>query len=619
MMRVKYNDARHRRKGESMKQFRNRLTLIMLILIGLSMLGAGLAMVKVFKQSHIQLLEDNMIREIRLLQTMMDFPDTDSPDAVEYYTNRSLQLEELSDARVTFITKDGRVIGDSESNPVTMDNHAYREEVLEAEKTGKGSTIRRSSTLGQDMLYVALPVKVGDSFDGFVRLSLSLSQVDKGVRQGWTVMGIGLAILFLAASLLSIRVAKGLTSPLEKITRVARRIARLEYDARVNINRKDEIGQLAKAINGMADSLQTQVRTIRDNEDLLQSVLNNMTGGIVMVNGSGHIMLINRAAERMLGVDAEVITGKSYRELKQHYELTKLMKEGLENRNSFHEERNLYYPVESIVRLDGVPMVQEDGAYRGMLFLLQDVSDIRRLERMRSEFVANVSHELKTPLAAVKGFAETLLGGGVSDEKTARSFLQIIYDESERLNRLIGDILELSSIESKRVQMDYSPIHLQAFFETISEMMRTVAEKKRISLELDVPEELFMEGDEDKLRQIFMNLLSNAINYTQEGGRVKLTAREKLHNGQSEDIVQFIVKDSGIGIPKKDLPRIFERFYRVDKARSRGSGGTGLGLSIVKHLVDMHHGRIDVESELGVGSSFIIELPVLQEHEETGI
>lgn len=602
-----------------MKQFRNRLTLIMLILIGLSMLGAGLAMVKVFKQSHIQLLEDNMIREIRLLQTMMDFPDTDSPDAVEYYTNRSLQLEELSDARVTFITKDGRVIGDSESNPVTMDNHAYREEVLEAEKTGKGSTIRRSSTLGQDMLYVALPVKVGDAFDGFVRLSLSLSQVDQGVRQGWTVMGIGLAILFLAASLLSIRVAKGLTSPLEKITRVARRIARLEYDARVNINRKDEIGQLAKAINGMADSLQTQVRTIRDNEDLLQSVLNNMTGGIVMVNGAGHIMLINRAAERMLGVDAEVITGKSYRELKQHYELTKLMKEGLENRNSFHEERNLYYPVESIVRLDGVPMVQEDGAYRGMLFLLQDVSDIRRLERMRSEFVANVSHELKTPLAAVKGFAETLLGGGVSDEKTARSFLQIIYDESERLNRLIGDILELSSIESKRVQMDYSPIHLQAFFETISEMMRTVAEKKRISLELDVPEELFMEGDEDKLRQIFMNLLSNAINYTQEGGRVKLTAREKLHNGQSQDIVQFIVKDSGIGIPKKDLPRIFERFYRVDKARSRGSGGTGLGLSIVKHLVDMHHGRIDVESELGVGSSFIIELPVLQEHEEAGI
>ena len=479
-----------------MRQYRNRLTLIMLTLIGLSMLAAGLAMVTVFKQSHIQLLEDNMVREIRLLQTMMEFPDTDSADALSYYTNRSLQLEELSDARVTFILKDGRVIGDSESDPLTMDNHAYREEMLQAVKSGRGSTIRRSDTLEQDMLYVALPVKAGENFDGFVRLSVSLKEVDQGVKQGWTVMGIGLLVLFLLAALVSYRVAKGLTSPLEKITRVARRISRLEYDARVKIHRKDEIGQLAQAINGMADSLQTQLRTIRDNEDLLQSVLNNMTGGIVMVSGAGQIILVNRAAERMLGINAEVITGKSYRELKQHYELTKLMEEGLESKEDFHEERNIYYPVESIIRLDGVAMMQEEEqeSYRGMLFLLQDVSDIRRLERMRSEFVANVSHELKTPLAAVKGFAETLLGGGVTDEKTSRSFLQIIYDESERLNRLIGDILELSKIESKRIQMDYSPIHLSAFFDTISEMMRTVAEKKRISLELDIPEELFMEG-----------------------------------------------------------------------------------------------------------------------------
>lgn len=603
-----------------MRQYRNRLTLIMLTLIGLSMLAAGLAMVTVFKQSHIQLLEDNMVREIRLLQTMMEFPDTKSTDALSYYTNRSLLLEELSDARVTFILKDGRVIGDSESDPLTMDNHAYREEMLQAVKEGRGSTIRRSDTLEQDMLYVALPVKAGENFDGFVRLSVSLKEVDQGVKQGWTVMGIGLLVLFLIAALVSYRVAKGLTSPLEKITRVARRISRLEYDARVKIHRKDEIGQLAQAINGMADSLQTQLRTIRDNEDLLQSVLNNMTGGIVMVSGAGQIILVNRAAERMLGINAEVITGKSYRELKQHYELTKLMEEGLESKEGFHEERNIYYPVESIIRLDGVAMMQEEEqeSYRGMLFLLQDVSDIRRLERMRSEFVANVSHELKTPLAAVKGFAETLLGGGVTDEKTSRSFLQIIYDESERLNRLIGDILELSKIESKRIQMDYSPIHLSAFFDTISEMMRTVAEKKRISLELDIPEELFMEGDEDKLRQIFMNLLSNAINYTQEGGRVKLTACEKHSNRNAEDIVEFVVKDSGIGIPKKDLPRIFERFYRVDKARSRGSGGTGLGLSIVKHLVDLHHGTIKVESELGIGSSFIIELPILQETHDTG-
>lgn len=595
-----------------MKQYRNRLTLIILTLIGLSMVGAGLAMVKVFKDSHIRMLEQNMTREIKLLQATMEFPNMNSDSAIRSYTDLAHKLEELTELRVTFMKRDGTVIGDSEMDPLTMDNHSDREEMLKAVEEGQGSAIRYSSSLNEDMLYVALPVQSGEAFDGYIRLSVTLQAVNSGIRQGWMMMGAGLFVLFVIAAVVSYRVSREITSPLEKITKVARRISRLEYDARVDIQRKDEIGHLASAINGMADSLQTQLRTIRDNEALLQSVLNNMTGGIIMVNQAGIIILINRAAEHMLGVQANAVTGKSFRELRQHYELTKLIEDGLASRNSFREERSLY-PAESIVRLDGVTMVQEDGSYRGMLFHLQDVTDIRRLERMRSEFVANVSHELKTPLAAVKGFTETLLVGGVSDEKTARSFLQIIYDESERLNRLIGDILELSKIESKRIQMDYAPIHLAAFFDAITEMMRTVAEKKKITLEVDVPEELFLEGDEDKLRQIFVNLLSNAVNYTQEGGRVHLIAREKSAGDDGEDMIEIVVKDSGIGIPKKDLPRIFERFYRVDKARSRGSGGTGLGLSIVKHLVEQHQGKISVDSELGVGSAFKIELPILQE------
>ncbi|MFC7680982.1 two-component system histidine kinase PnpS [Paenibacillus sp. GCM10028914] len=595
-----------------MKPFRNRLTLIMMILIGLSMLGAGLAMANVFKSSHIELQEENMVREIRLIQATMEFPPLTKEQAVSYYTEKSMQFETLAGARVTFIQKDGTVIGDSESDPTSMDNHAEREEMLQAEIEGVGRTIRYSSTLGEDMIYVAIPVEQG-SFDGYIRLAMSLSEVDESVRQGWVVMGWGLVVLFIIAAFVSYRVAASLTSPLEKITSVARRITRQDFDARVQLNRKDEIGQLSLAINAMADSLQTQLKTIRDNEDLLQSVLNNMTGGIVMFSNDGTIALVNRAAEEMLGVKADYVTGKSYRELRQHYELTKLIEEGLEHRTNFREERSLYFPVESIVRLDGVTMMQDDGSYRGMLFLLQDVTDIRRLEGMRSEFVANVSHELKTPLAAVKGFAETLLGG-VEDEKTSRSFLQIIYDESERLNRLIRDILELSKIESKRIATEYSPIHLSTFFESLIEFMKPAADKKQISLLTQVPEELFMEGDEDKLRQIFTNLLSNAINYTQEGGRVQLIVREKQVK-EHGDTVEFIVQDSGIGIPKKDLPRIFERFYRVNKSRSRSSGGTGLGLSIVKHLVDLHHGSIKVESELGLGSSFIIELPLLQEND----
>ncbi|QUL56795.1 HAMP domain-containing protein [Paenibacillus tritici] len=594
-----------------MKPFRIRLTIILMALIGISMTGAGITMAQLFKDSHISVLEENMSREIKLLSGTFSFLNTNSPDALNYYTEQAEKISSLTGSRITFITKQGRVIGDSEKNPLDMDNHSTREEELLAAKEGIGRAIRYSDTLDREMLYVAGAVVSDQGFDGYIRLSMGLDTVSEGLNRAWMIMAGGLVLLFIAATLVSYKVASSMTSPLEQITRVARRITDLDYDARVPMKRKDEIGQLATAINAMADSLQAQLKTIRDNEDLLQSVLDNMTGGIVMINAEGEIALLNRAAERLLDVKHSEMTGHSYKEIKHHYELTRLIDDGVSAGEPIHEERSIYNPVERIVRVDGVPMIQ-DGCSRGMLFLLQEVTEIRRLEKMRSEFVANVSHELKTPVAAVKGFAETLLGGGVTDEKTARSFLQIIYDENERLNRLIGDILELSKIESKRVQLECSPVHLIEFFDSVLETLSKVAEKKKITLSSDVPAELFIEGDEDKLRQIFMNLLSNAINYTQDGGNVRVTAMN-IQKPDGTESVRFTVSDTGMGIPRKDLPRIFERFYRVDKARSRSSGGTGLGLSIVKHLVELHRGSINVESDLGIGSSFILELPLLQE------
>src|SRR5690606_21143914 len=268
-------------------------------------------------------------------------------------------------------------------------------------------------------------------------------------------------------------------------------------------------------------------------------------------------------------------------------------------------------PEERTLEVNLVPMLQVEQEWAGLVIVLHDITAIRRLERVRSEFVANVSHELKTPVAAVKGFAETLLAGAMNDETIAKQFLQIIYDESERLNRLIGDILELSKIESKRVPLQFSPVHLNSLFSKTIEMMRTEAEKKSIELEFQAGEELYIEADEDRLGQIIINLLSNGINYTPEGGKVKVNVISPQGDGEGAERIRIIISDTGIGIPKKDLPRIFERFYRVDKARSRSSGGTGLGLSIVKHLVELHRGTIRVESDLGIGSRFIIELPVI--------
>lgn len=590
----------------------------MMGLVGISMLAAGLTMAQVYKDSHIRALKENMAREIFLLESTFDFMSMDADDASEYYTVKARELEEVTDSRVTFIKEDGLVVGDSEYASEEMDNHAHREEIESSADGNIGSAIRYSETIGEDMLYVAHRVTSADgNFEGYIRLSMSLAAVGQEMNKGWYLMGGGLLILFLLAAFVSYRVAAGLTRPLEKITRVANRISRLEYDARVDLDRRDEIGQLGAAINGMADSLQQQLKVIHDNEELMESVLANMTGGIIMIDTDGNIALLNRVAEKIMHVSSGQLQGKSYQILKRNYELLKFVEEGISRQEFLREERTIYNPEERTLQLDAVPMFDDDDCYLGLLVHLQDVTEIRRLERMRSEFVANVSHELKTPIAAVKGFAETLLAGGVADKETERSFLQIILDEGERLNRLIGDILELSKIESKRASLEYAPVHLKDLFDTIIEMLSASASKKSIDLLHQVPEHLFIEGDEDRLRQIFVNLLSNAISYTLEGGKVRIDC--EITGSSEEEMVKITVRDTGIGIPKKDIPRIFERFYRVDKARSRSSGGTGLGLSIVKHLVELHHGTIRVESRIGVGSSFIVELPIMQHTTETDL
>ncbi|MGO4346003.1 two-component system histidine kinase PnpS [Paenibacillus sp. MCAF9] len=591
-----------------MNSFRTRLTLIMIAMIALSVSAAGLFMVKTFKENHINALEDNMVREMQIISAKMNWKSGEISSLYDYYTNEAKELQRYAGARVTFIRNDGVVLGDSNGDPRDMDNHLNRAEIKEALATGTGRSIRASETVKQNMMYVAIPVTVvpGQSPD-VIRLAMSLKEVDESIRQLTMMLFLGLLVLFLIAAFISYRLALGLTKPLEQITKVAKRIKNMDYLARVKVTKQDEIGELGNAINAMADSLQIQMTRIQQNENQLESVLDNMINGIVMIDLNGKIVLMNRRAEEVLGFSARELVGRHYAEAKQQYELSQMIQEGLKSKQHLREEITFYFPEERLLELNLVPIHPEGNDFSGVLLVLQDVSAIRRLERMRSEFVANVSHELKTPITAVKGFAETLLGGAVNDEETARSFLQIIFDESDRLNRLIGDILELSKIESRRVPLVFSPVEVDTFVHKSIKLMESEAVRKRIELSMNIEPGLYVEADEDRLRQIIMNLLSNGINYTPEGGRVSLKV-EAL----GDDHIRIQISDSGIGIPKKDLPRIFERFYRVDKARSRSSGGTGLGLSIVKHLVELHKGTITVTSDVGVGSTFTIELPVLQ-------
>ncbi|MEY9092515.1 two-component system histidine kinase PnpS [Paenibacillus sp. RC84] len=597
-----------------MLKFRARLTLILMLMIGVSMLIAGIFMAKLLEDSHIKELESNLVRELRVIEMTGDWNKAgDLAFLVPYYTSQTKRLKEFTDARVTYIREDGKVLGDSDENPEELDNHAGRSEIQQANREGVGYAIRYSDTLKRNMLYAAIPVQTaGGEKTGYLRLAMSLEQVENTIRHLWLFLLIGLGILFLIAGATSYRIAKGLTRPIENITNVAKQITNRNYKARVETKSLDEVGQLGQAINRMADSLHMQMNRILENEGRLKGVLENMGSGILMVDRDQRIVLVNRSAEDILGFSSNELYGKKYDEAKQQFELTRLIQECIETNEHIREEIIFYYPSERILEINLSPISQADGEWSGALVVLHDITAMRRLERMRSEFVANVSHELKTPIAAVKGFSETLLAGALDDKETARSFLQIIFDESERLNRLVGDILELSKIESKRIPLQLSPTHLQSIIQKSLHMMEAEADKKKIALSMNVDEALFLEADEDRLRQILINLMANGINYTPEGGRVSVAAELAGSGTEGEDErIRISIKDTGIGIPKKDLPRIFERFYRVDKARSRSSGGTGLGLSIVKHLVEMHHGTIRVESEVGYGTEFIIELPVI--------
>ncbi|MCL6458931.1 MAG: cell wall metabolism sensor histidine kinase WalK [Gorillibacterium sp.] len=595
-------------------RYRTRLTLVYVILIGFSVLTAGLFSAQLLRNSYISALETNMSRELHVILTSFDWRHTGNPEQLRsYYSPKIQELKESADARMTYILADGTVISDSDHDPATMGNHLDRKEIKEALLGKTGYSVRYSSTMNQNMMYAAVAVKddAGATI-AYIRLATSLTEVETSLRRFWFFMLAGLAGLFAAAGFIGFHTAGRLTHPLEKITRVAQQITNLDYKSRVKIKSKDEIGQLGDAINTMADSLQNQLRKIMDNESRLQSVLDNMSSGIVMVDRDKRIVLLNRTGEEFLGFSAEELLGRTYSLANQQYEFSELIGDCLDSGDTLRDELVFYFPEERILEVNASPMLDGEGNAAGVLVILHNITAMRRLERMRSEFVANVSHELKTPIAAVQGFAETLLAGALEDKEIAKTFVQIIFDESERLNRLVGDILELSKIESKRVPLVYSPVNLYSFVNQSFKIVQREANRKHIHLGVDIDPTLYLEADEDRLRQILLNLLSNGIAYTPEGGEIQIKAESSTAGGDGEERVRITVSDTGIGIPTRDLPRVFERFYRVDKARSRISGGTGLGLSIVKHLVELHGGSISVESILGTGSSFIIELPLIQ-------
>ena len=523
-----------------------------------------------------------------------------------------------SGARVTVIAQSGQVLADSAHDPGTMENHSTRPEIQQAFSSGEGESVRRSATLGIDFIYRAVRYQPASSSPVVIRMALPLAQIDSSVAElRRRLLGASLLILAIATaiSLVSFRM---FAARVERLQNFSRRLAEGDFRPLPAERSRDELSELTDALNETAVSMDRAIRSLSGERNRSSAILRSMVEGVAVVDAQERIVFSNRAFSEILNLDPAAIEGRPLIEVIRNTALLGLIRRALKGEEGlqtdiamgFVQQRTFAITATPVQALEAgvaaapvVPHVPEKPS--GAVVVLHDVTELRRLERVRQDFVANVSHEFKTPLTAIQGFAETLLSGAMDDSRSNRRFLEIIRDHAVRLARLTNDLLKLARIEAGKLEVEFFPVQLLEVIERSAETTLLKASQKQIALEVDAPPGLPMvRGDASLLRDVLQNLIDNAIQYTPEGGRIQVNATV----GAREVVV--CVADTGIGIPLVDQERIFERFYRVDAARSREAGGTGLGLSIAKHIVEAHGGRLWVESEVGRGSKFFFSVPL---------
>jgi len=508
--------------------------------------------------------------------------------------------------RITVILPTGRVIGDSNEDPAIMDNHALRPEVIEARKGNVGQSIRRSTTLQKRMMYVAIPLKDKEEIIAVIRAALPVNAIDQALRaiQIRIILG-GIFIALLAAGI-SLFVSRRISRPIEKLKQGADFFARGDLSHRMLDTHLVEIDSVIEALNRMAGQLEDRLNTIVRQKNELTAVLSSMTEGVMAVDMNERIISINKAAASIFENLPENLLNRSIPEIIRNPDLQKFIKKALSSSQNLEEDITLYQGGERILYVHHTPLEDPDGQRRGILVVLNDVTHLRKLENIRKDFAANVSHEIKTPLTAIKGFVETLRSDVDAAPEETERFLAIIEKHVDRLTTIVEDLMKLSKIEQ---QDEKSDIHLEesSVKSVILSAVQTCREKadaKKITIDLECPEDISLQLDSRLMTQALANLLDNAVNYSHENAKIQI-----LTTFQEKEL-RISIKDHGIGIPKEHLSRLFERFYRVDKARSRKLGGTGLGLAIVKHIAHAHGGRVSVESTLGKGSTFFLHLPM---------
>lgn len=509
----------------------------------------------------------------------------------------------ITATRITFIDYEGNVLGESEADYRLMENHKDRKEIREAIEKGSGMDIRSSGTLKSKFLYIARSLP---ELGVVTRMAVPMIQVEK---IDWDILKYSI-VVFLAGiiitSLLAWRFSHILLKPIDALAMAMDEVSQGDYSTRVRYTKNDEFKALSDGFNDMAQKLEVSVVELKDKNAKVELILDNMINGIIAVDYNSRIILINSVACEMFDIESvKHALETNFIENIRNNQLNLMINETMTDDVTLVKEINMSVPEERVFRVYSSPIRASSGSVDklGVIISIHDITKIKKLEQIKTEFVSNVTHELKTPLTSIRGFVETLRNGAINKLEVANQFLEIIDVEAERLYVLINDILQLSEIETMPKDVQIDDYLLKPIVEEVLSIVDEVARKKNITIEIEIPEELGIKANKNRIKQMMINLLDNAVKYNVDNGSIRIKA---FH---SKDGIVISVRDTGIGIAKEHLDRIFERFYRVDKGRSRDIGGTGLGLSIVKHIVNLYDGHIQVDSEPDRGTEFIVSLP----------
>ena len=559
---------------------------------------------KNLEENSLQNIQSSLITQANLIESQI-VPERLREEDTPYLESLVKGLSSKTTCRITVINNKGRVLADSkklQEEIPQMENHLYRPEVKVAFDGGTGIDTRYSSTLKINMLYVALPIKDKTGIPGILRLSLPLKSIQKTLSTTRKIVSIGLLFALMLAFVLGSIVATRIIRPINRMIQISRKFSKGDFSRRIIQVSKDEIGGLAVTLNKMAQDIEDKIKEIKTQNQKLAAIFDSMIEGVIIVDKASYIVSINPTIEKIFNVLKKEVKGKAFLEVIRNNDIYEIISNVLNEGKSFSAEISLVLPVHKIFEINATPIF-DNNIVNGCLVVIHDITEMRRLETVRSDFVANVSHELKTPLTSIKGFVETLLEGALDDKENNRNFLKIIQNHAQRLDNLVNDLLSLSHFESKEIKLNRVNFNIRQLVEEAASGFSSQLKNKDIEIKNELSESILLMADRDRLEQVITNLIDNAIKFNKAKGFIRIFGEE------IKDKVKITIEDSGIGIPEKDTPRIFERFYRVDKARSRELGGTGLGLSIVKHIIELHGGMVGVESTEGFGSKFWFILP----------